>query len=388
MGLRFQKSINLGAGFKINLSKSGIGYSWGIPGFRKTKLCNGRKRTTFNIPGTGISYIKEKRKADTKPTDTSKTNTEQKNIDLETFIDNEIATEDSLISDIKLCLANRSKIKIYVLLSFFIISLICIFSASSLLAEKTAIAIMCTVLLWRTLPLSFFSFLIPFVCGVIIEKNSNTAFDSGAMVGSSVVLSLFLSFITKLIEVFLQNIIVEPVKLNYDLDEAYKSLYDDGIYAINLLNSNDKIWLNSVGGTNVSIKKGLPDFIEADINCYYLSVGALTIYFLPDRCLLVSGSKVSSVSYKDISYKISKLNVSEAKQASDALFVGERWKYSKVNGERDNRYKDNRSTPVYQYAEFIVYFGNKKLILCCSSIEKTTKLIQWIERIKYQYKYC
>lgn len=29
MGVRFRKSINLGEGFSINVSKSGIGYSWG-----------------------------------------------------------------------------------------------------------------------------------------------------------------------------------------------------------------------------------------------------------------------------------------------------------------------------------------------------------------------
>ena len=38
MGWRLRKSINLGFGFKINLSKSGIGYSWGFPGYRTTKL--------------------------------------------------------------------------------------------------------------------------------------------------------------------------------------------------------------------------------------------------------------------------------------------------------------------------------------------------------------
>ena len=29
MGFRYRKSINLGGGFRVNLSKSGIGYSWG-----------------------------------------------------------------------------------------------------------------------------------------------------------------------------------------------------------------------------------------------------------------------------------------------------------------------------------------------------------------------
>lgn len=37
MGINFRKSINLGGGFRINLSKSGIGYSWGVKGFRVTK---------------------------------------------------------------------------------------------------------------------------------------------------------------------------------------------------------------------------------------------------------------------------------------------------------------------------------------------------------------
>ena len=59
MGLRFRKSINLGGGFRINLSKSGIGYSWGGKGFRMTKTARGTTRRTFSIPGTGISWVDE-----------------------------------------------------------------------------------------------------------------------------------------------------------------------------------------------------------------------------------------------------------------------------------------------------------------------------------------
>ena len=59
MGWRFRKSINLGLGFRINLSKSGIGYSWGFPGYRTTKLANGGTRQTYSLPGTGISYVEQ-----------------------------------------------------------------------------------------------------------------------------------------------------------------------------------------------------------------------------------------------------------------------------------------------------------------------------------------
>ena len=56
VGFRFRKSINLGGGFRITLSKSGIGYSWGVKGYRITKTARGAIRRTASIPGTGISY--------------------------------------------------------------------------------------------------------------------------------------------------------------------------------------------------------------------------------------------------------------------------------------------------------------------------------------------
>lgn len=58
MGMRFRKSKNIG-GFRINLSKSGIGYSVGCKGVRFTKKANGGTRQTLSIPGTGISYVTE-----------------------------------------------------------------------------------------------------------------------------------------------------------------------------------------------------------------------------------------------------------------------------------------------------------------------------------------
>lgn len=59
MGMRFRKSINLGGGARVNISKSGIGGSIGGKGYRYTKKANGGTRNTISIPGTGISYVKE-----------------------------------------------------------------------------------------------------------------------------------------------------------------------------------------------------------------------------------------------------------------------------------------------------------------------------------------
>lgn len=55
MGFKFRKSIKMGP-VRVNLSKSGVGYSVGGKGFRVTKKAGGGTRTTVGIPGTGISY--------------------------------------------------------------------------------------------------------------------------------------------------------------------------------------------------------------------------------------------------------------------------------------------------------------------------------------------
>lgn len=41
MGVFFKKSINLGV-LRINFSKSGVGFSFGIPGFRIVKPAKGK----------------------------------------------------------------------------------------------------------------------------------------------------------------------------------------------------------------------------------------------------------------------------------------------------------------------------------------------------------
>lgn len=58
MGLRFRKSFNIGP-LRINLSKSGIGFSLGVKGFRVSRSAKGKNTATVSLPGTGLSYVQE-----------------------------------------------------------------------------------------------------------------------------------------------------------------------------------------------------------------------------------------------------------------------------------------------------------------------------------------
>lgn len=60
MGFRYRKSINLGGGVHLNLSKSGVGASVGVRGFRHTLSPRGYTRTTTSLPGTGLSYVRQR----------------------------------------------------------------------------------------------------------------------------------------------------------------------------------------------------------------------------------------------------------------------------------------------------------------------------------------
>jgi hypothetical protein len=55
MGFRLRKSVNLGGGARLNLSKSGVGASVGTKGFRVGAGPSG-SRANVSVPGTGIGY--------------------------------------------------------------------------------------------------------------------------------------------------------------------------------------------------------------------------------------------------------------------------------------------------------------------------------------------
>jgi hypothetical protein len=55
MGFYYRRSVNLGP-FRVNLSKSGVGYSVGGKSFRVGQSAKGKRYTTFSVPGTGIHY--------------------------------------------------------------------------------------------------------------------------------------------------------------------------------------------------------------------------------------------------------------------------------------------------------------------------------------------
>ncbi|HEX3999018.1 MAG TPA: DUF4236 domain-containing protein [Pirellulales bacterium] len=62
MGWSYRKSVGIGP-FRLNLSKSGIGYSVGAAGFRTGVNARGRSYRSVSVPGTGLRYYSSRKQS-------------------------------------------------------------------------------------------------------------------------------------------------------------------------------------------------------------------------------------------------------------------------------------------------------------------------------------
>jgi len=58
MGFTYRKSVSIGP-FRVNVGRSGVGYSVGGKGFRTGVSSQGKRYSTFSVPGTGLGYRTE-----------------------------------------------------------------------------------------------------------------------------------------------------------------------------------------------------------------------------------------------------------------------------------------------------------------------------------------
>ncbi|MCI9095184.1 MAG: DUF4236 domain-containing protein [Lachnospiraceae bacterium] len=305
MGIRFRKSIKLGGGFRINISSSGIGYSWGIPGYRITHTASGKTRTTTYIPGTGISHVTEK------PCNSTKKTTQKDSF------------QTVNISDVKSGdISNLQPAEFKDLIDKI---------QFTLTASKVS-TWMCLCLLLCASPV----FLIIGILGVIIK------------------VLLYFKW---------------PVQLEYSFDESPTSQNAfKRINTWQILKESKQIWyVDRVGNTTSSRNSGgatgaynripagmnfsLPFYIRSNIQLpvIRLEKAKETLIILPDSILLIRKGKVGAVKYQDLSIDIYAIGeICHEAPAKDTKFSKNVWLYTNNDGSPDKRRKDNRQLPVYE----------------------------------------
>ncbi|MPM13469.1 hypothetical protein SDC9_59826 [bioreactor metagenome] len=316
MGIRMRKSINLGGGFKINLSKSGIGYSWGVPGYRVTRTAKGTTRRTYSIPGTGLSYVDESgRNRNRTPNSGNSVRNVPEPLQPQEQVRNiESAGIDSFkaaeIGNITSAIEKTIRLN-----------------------KWSTVLIVCAILI----PAYPLLVVLP-ILGIILKI---IAHKSGA------------------------------VQLEYTLDDEKEDEYNRRIGAWQILAEGDKEWqviqeaqvlnqkVNAGAGRNVKrivckIDKATPFYINTNVDTIQIKLNKELLIFLPDKVFIIRKSKVGLINYEDVSIRISQTRfIESAPVPKDAVVVGSTWQYVNKNGTPDRRYRNNRQLPICQYG--VVY---------------------------------
>jgi len=57
----YQKRVTIAPGVRLNVGKSGVGVSAGVPGARVGVDSNGRTYSSMGLPGSGVRYVERQR---------------------------------------------------------------------------------------------------------------------------------------------------------------------------------------------------------------------------------------------------------------------------------------------------------------------------------------
>ena len=159
------------------------------------------------------------------------------------------------------------------------------------------------------------------------------------------------------------------VRLNYSFTDEAKKAFDCFVEAFRLMGKSHSVWCidasgavkdkkyhagasNLVSRRETSLTSSAPDFIQTNIPIPTLRTAKTSICFFPDRIFLFRGKTAGIVPYGQLSVVINRTQfVEEGIVPKDAKVVGETWKYVNKKGGPDRRFKDNRKIPVVLYDE-------------------------------------
>lgn len=304
MGIRYRKSINLGKGFRINMSKTGPGFSWGGKGFRITRTANGNIRGSAYIPGTGIGYQKDfgnpQKRIKTNKNKSAKSKSESKD---SIFYQNDIGSIHS--SDMADVVAATNKNRTY---------------------KYTAIALIIIGLLLIILnPL----FVILAILGIILaiyNKNNQT------------------------------------ISLDYELSEDAKEelevtnnllagiMESDAVWLVNEVEECDEERMRIIDRTPINFYKGTDEAIETNVDIYTLDAGKVKLIFLPDAIFIKQNGKLAAVSFKEIDINLATaLFLEDSKIPNDSTVLGKTYAHTNKDGNPDKRYKENPELTLVEY---------------------------------------
>jgi len=109
---------------------------------------------------------------------------------------------------------------------------------------------------------------------------------------------------------------------------------------------------NIVKRSPIAIKYSCPKYLKTNVQIPCIPVGKQTLYFFPDRLLIYQGKRVGAVSYDNLQiYQRNQRFIEDGIVPADATIVDCTWQYINKNGGPDKRFSNNRRLPITLYSE-------------------------------------
>ena len=361
MGFRFRKSINVG-GFRINLSKHGVGYSFGIPGFRKTLKSTGGTRTTCSIPGTGLSYstdskklkLKGGNKSSSKIVRTSCTATVDYVDPFKVESVMQESNQNEFVNNLNEATSfNRRRIPWLCVSAYFVFMLIG----------------------------AFFTGLAELSSGVTDE---NTA--------GGLIMCIILTVVFGLI--FRHYFRKKTIDLDIEMDSDVATSYASVEQVDNLLRSISVITeMTSYDNTKKQVRTDVDELrfgkekilgLNSNSEFCYIQSNTVKVYFLPNIILAYQNKKWIGIDYSDLAISYQPASLFRLKQeATDSKLIREGWAYENKDGSRDKRYSPNFPGYYYEYGLVKLTSNNSlKLFMMISNASKGLQVKEIIDSYK------
>ncbi|MGB3485953.1 MAG: DUF4236 domain-containing protein [Mycobacterium sp.] len=162
----------------------------------------------------------------------------------------------------------------------------------------------------------------------------------------------------------------KTVVLFYDVEDEHFTWFDTLVHTWGWLSGSQQVWRVLQSGavatthqfkTNsgasrvlqrVTASAGItgPTVLSTNIAVPSITAGKAGLYFLPDRVLVRDGNRFSDLAYTHLNIHAGDTRfIEDGSTPRDSVQVGQTWQYVNVKGGPDRRFKNNRVLPIMCY---------------------------------------